>query len=75
VSVQSVAWLDQSSFVSGSEEGLIAMWSAVTGECAARLTGHTLGVTCVLHGGVIATPTLVTAPVATRHKAPSQHLT
>jgi len=50
-----VAWLDQSSFVSGSEEGLIAMWSAVTGECAARLTGHTLGVTCLLHGGVIAT--------------------
>jgi|AntAceMinimDraft_5_1070358.scaffolds.fasta_scaffold01318_3 WD40 repeat protein len=47
--VMSVAWLDGGGFATGGEEGMVGMWSSVTGECAARLTGHTHAVTCLLH--------------------------
>ena len=51
--VTAVVWLDGQSFITGGEEGLVAAWSAVTGECAARLTGHTHSITCLLYADVI----------------------
>lgn len=51
--VMSVAWLDGTGFATGGEEGLVGIWSSATGECAARLAGHTHAVTCLLYVDIL----------------------
>tara|TARA_B110000003_G_scaffold227573_1_gene228893 strand:+ start:2582 stop:8218 length:5637 start_codon:yes stop_codon:yes gene_type:complete len=46
--VTACAWLDNTSFVSGGKDGLVAIWSALTGECVFRLFGHDLAITSLL---------------------------
>ena len=41
-------WIDDAAFVTAGEDGLVAVWSAQTGECAARLRGHERAVTSVV---------------------------
>ena len=35
--VTRACWIDDAAFVTAAEDGLVAVWSAQTGECAARL--------------------------------------
>lgn len=48
-----VRWIDDACFVTGAENGLVSLWSAQTGECAAKLFGHERAVTdiAVVGGG------------------------
>ena len=46
--VTSCAWVDGSTFITGGEEGLVVLWSSSTGECVARMWGHTLPVSCLI---------------------------
>ena len=41
-------WIDDAAFVTAGEDGLVAVWSAQTCECAARLRGHERAVTSVV---------------------------
>ena len=42
------AWVDDGCFVTGCDDGMVAMWSTATGECAARMRGHEHAVTAAL---------------------------
>ena len=51
--VTRACWIDDAAFVTAAEDGLVGVWSAQTGECAARLRGHERAVTSavVIPGG------------------------
>ena len=55
--VTRACWIDDAAFVTAAEDGLVGVWSAQTGECAARLRGHERAVTSavVIPGGRVAT--------------------
>ena len=46
--VTACAWVDDGCFVTGCDDGMVAMWSTATGECAARMRGHEHAVTAAL---------------------------
>ena len=46
--VTRACWIDDAAFVTAAEDGLVGVWSAQTGECAARLRGHERAVTSVV---------------------------
>eukprot|EP00982_Pelagococcus_subviridis_P016475 31479-Pelagococcus_subviridis.AAC.37 len=50
--VTTCAWLDETAFVTGDDDGLLAIWSTNTGECVARLIGHSKGITSLVPANI-----------------------